>query len=65
MFYHQILIDKSTDANGNKIYPDGFFVNDYVYDGSGDLDEYNGRFCKTPEFQMAFTHTLLQSIRMQ
>ena len=38
------------DANGNEIYPNGFFVNDYVYDGSGDLDEYNGRFCKTPEF---------------
>ena len=38
------------DSNGNRIYPDGFFTNDYVYDGSGDLDEYNGRFCKTPEF---------------
>ena len=38
------------DSNGNTIYPDGFFINDYVYDGSGDLDEHNGRFCKTPEF---------------
>jgi len=38
------------DSNGNVIYVDGFFINDYVYDGSGDLDEYNGRFCKTPEF---------------
>ena len=28
----------------------GFFIKDYVFDGSGDLDEYNGRFCKTPEF---------------
>ena len=29
---------------------DGFFVEDYVYDGSGDLDVYNGRYAKTPEF---------------
>jgi len=28
----------------------GYFVNDYIYDGSGDLDEHNGRFCVTPEF---------------
>ena len=34
------------------IYPDGFFVEDYKYDSSlgSDLDENNGRFCKTPEF---------------
>ena len=31
--------------------PAGTFVEDYEYDfGSGDLDQYNGRFCKTPEF---------------
>ena len=29
---------------------DGFFINDYIFDGSGDLDIHNGRFCKTPEF---------------
>jgi len=28
----------------------GFFTEDYVFDNSGDLDEYNGRFCLTPEF---------------
>jgi hypothetical protein len=28
----------------------GFFVEDYIFNGSGDLDEYNGRFGKTPEF---------------
>jgi len=28
----------------------GFFVEDYIYDNSGDLDEYNGRYEKTPEF---------------
>ena len=34
--------------------PDGFpsrtFTQDFVYKASGDLDEFNGRFCKTPEF---------------
>jgi hypothetical protein len=28
----------------------GYFIEDYVYDSSGDLDEYNGRFCVTPEY---------------
>lgn len=28
----------------------GFFIEDFIYDGSGDLDEHNGRYCKTPEF---------------
>jgi hypothetical protein len=28
----------------------GFFVEDYVYTNNGDLDEYNGRFSKTPDF---------------
>jgi hypothetical protein len=32
------------------IYPSGFFVEDYEYTGSPDLDEHNGRFCVTPEF---------------
>ena len=30
--------------------PDGYFIKDYIYDGSGDLDEFNGRFCVTPEY---------------
>lgn len=30
---------------------DGFFLNDYYFDRAiGDLDEFNGRFCKTPEY---------------
>jgi hypothetical protein len=41
------LLPSSTRPN---IYPNGFFVEDYVYTNSGDLDEYNGRFCVTPEF---------------
>ena len=28
----------------------GFFIEDYEFVNSGDLDEHNGRFCKTPEF---------------
>ena len=28
----------------------GFFVEDYVFNESGDLDTHNGRFGKTPEF---------------
>jgi hypothetical protein len=32
------------------LYPEGFFIDDYVYTGNGDLDEHNGRFCITPEF---------------
>ncbi len=28
----------------------GFFVEDYKFTNSGDLDEYNGRYCITPEF---------------
>jgi hypothetical protein len=32
------------------IYPAGFFVEDYFFDGTGDLDENNGRYCVTPEF---------------
>ena len=31
-------------------FPSGFFVEDYEYTNSGDLDENNGRFSKTPEF---------------
>ena len=31
-------------------YPNGFFVEDYKFDNSGDLDKHNGRYGKTPEF---------------
>jgi hypothetical protein len=31
-------------------YPAGTFVEDYEYTATGDLDEYNGRFCVTPEY---------------
>jgi len=39
------------DANLRPNLSDGFFVQDYYFDKAiGDLDEYNGRFCITPEF---------------
>jgi len=31
-------------------FPQGFFVEDYVFDDSGDLDVHNGRFCVTPDY---------------
>lgn len=37
-------------SSGQKIYPEGFFTDDYQFNNSGDLDEHNGRFCITPEF---------------
>jgi len=42
--------------NSNNVYnrpigfDDGFFIEDYTYENSGDLDICNGRFSKTPEF---------------
>ena len=43
-----------TDVNRVKNRPSGysagFFVEDQIFDGSGDLDIHNGRFGKTPEF---------------
>jgi hypothetical protein len=43
--YSQIQVENRPNA-----FSSGFFVEDFVYTGVGDLDEYNGRFCKTPEF---------------
>ena len=31
-------------------FPQGFFIEDYEFDNSGDLDEHNGRFCVTPDY---------------
>ena len=32
------------------VFREGFFVEDYIYRGTGDLDEHNGRTCVTPEY---------------
>ena len=43
------LISKPNRPSSSE-FPSGFFVQDFTYTASGDLDEYNGRFCVTPEF---------------
>jgi len=35
---------------------DGSYTADYIYDGSGTLDQYNGRFAVTPEFPDGIYH---------
>jgi hypothetical protein len=40
----------SENRPSTDIFPLGIFVEDYQYTDIGDLDEYNGRFCVTPEF---------------
>ncbi len=43
-------LDSSKVFNRPSDFSPGFFIEDYQYNNSGDLDEYNGRFCVTPEF---------------
>jgi len=43
-------IDTSKVIDRPSEFVDGFFVEDYYFDNSGDLDEHNGRFEKTQEF---------------
>ena len=45
---YQLNINNIEDRPNN--FESGFFVEDYIYTNFGDLDEYNGRFTKTPEF---------------
>ena len=40
----------STSDQRPDTYNAGFFVEDYIFTGDGDLDERNGRFCKTPDY---------------
>ena len=32
------------------LYPEGFFIEDFTFTNSGDLDVHNGRFCITPDY---------------
>lgn len=42
---------RSSGPAVDAMYPIGCFIEDWQYNaGSGDLDEHNGRFCKTPEY---------------
>ena len=45
---YELIADESRPPLST--YPLGFFVEDYQFKNSGDLDEHNGRFCITPEF---------------
>ena len=48
---YQLNLTENRPSNSD--YPLGFFIEDYQYrsnDSSDVLDEYNGRFCVTPEF---------------
>jgi len=45
------LASSRVDGPNINIYPAGFFVEDFTYvEGTGDLDEHNGRFAPTPEY---------------
>ena len=44
------LVTTATNRPDYTTFPNGFFVNDYIFTGDGDLDESNGRFCVTPDF---------------
>ena len=39
-----------TNRPSLSLFQSGYFTEDYKFTNTGDLDEFNGRFCKTPEF---------------
>jgi hypothetical protein len=43
-------LNLKTDRSSISDFPLGSFIEDYDYTADGDLDMYNGRFCKTPEY---------------
>ena len=43
-------LDSSIVEDRPEGFADGFFIEDYTYDATGDLDIHNTRFCKTPEY---------------
>ena len=44
------VLSPSTLTNRPSGFTNGFFVDDYKFNDSGDLDKHNGRYGKTPEF---------------
>jgi len=58
----------SSNRPSQTIFPLGFFIEDYVYRGNSDLDEYNGRFCVTPDYPKgvyAYFSTINNSIESE
>ena len=47
---YNLNLDNIYDRPSISDFPLGFFIEDYSFDGSGDLDKNNGRFAKTNEF---------------
>jgi hypothetical protein len=47
---YTLNIDKVFNRPNSSLFPPGFFIEDYEFTNSGDLDVYNGRFCVTKEF---------------
>jgi len=47
---YEIIQNLPTTRPSLDLYPKGFFVQDYEFKAKGDLDEYNGRWCITPEY---------------
>ena len=45
-----ILLFQKEIGLPTSLYPLGTFVNDYIFTNNGDLDEFNGRFTRTPDF---------------
>ena len=50
MIFFIFLPNSSNIDNRPSGFTIGFFVDDYKFTNSGDLDENNGRYCKTPEY---------------
>ena len=44
------VVDRPPSKLDGTAFDQGFFIEDYKFDNSGDLDVHNGRYCKTPEF---------------
>ena len=43
------ILDQST-IQDRPSFSNGFFVDDYIFNNSGDLDIHNGRYCRTPDY---------------
>jgi len=50
------VLNPGYNLNSSKVvdrpstFSSGFFIEDFEYTGDGDLDEHNGRYCRTPDF---------------
>ena len=47
---YEVDIDNLNIRPSTEVFPIGYFVEDYKFTGSGDLDEHNGRYCVTPDY---------------